>query len=446
MELAVIKEKMKAHQIDSLRIDFPDLYGICRTKLVPARRLEEVLHEGVNFAQATYAMDLANDVAMGTGLGPEIEWRDMTLIPDPATFAVLPHQEGTARFIASAYRDGELHPVDPRNALRAVLKKFEEKNLRPVAATELEFFLFNQGEAGIIGPYNPNLSNVYTANPRVDRLGLLRTLQNAFLDLGLEIIYANHEFFPGQFEINWKYGHALDIADQTFTFKYVCKEIAFQKDLLLTFMARPKTESGGNGFHIHLSLSDPQTRKNIFHDPDSPKWGMSDLMRWFLGGLMTHAKGMSALLAPTINSYKRYVPNAFAPYFIVWGLDNRTVYCRIPGERGPATRIENRAPCASANPYLVYAAAFAAGLDGIEKRIDPGNPIEGDIYGAEPGTYPTVPLFLRDALEELKADRVLCEALGPELVQAFVAVKEHEIERFRKTVTDWEFNEYAFHF
>jgi glutamine synthetase len=169
-------------------------------------------------------------------------------------------------------------------------------------------------------------------------------------------------------------------------------------------------------------------------------------MRWFLGGLMTHAKGMSALLAPTINSYKRYVPNAFAPYFIVWGLDNRTVYCRVPGERGPATRIENRAPCASANPYLVYAAAFAAGLDGIEKRIDPGNPIEGDIYGAEPGTYPTVPLFLRDALEELKADKVLCEALGPELIQAFVAVKEHEIERFRKTVTDWEFNEYAFHF
>lgn len=446
MELAVIKEKMKAHQIDTLRIDFPDLFGICRSKLVPARRLEAVLHEGINFAQAAYALDLANDVAMGTGMGPEIEWRDMTLIPDPATFAVLPHQEGTARFIASAHRDGELHPVDPRNALRAVLKKFEEKKLRPVAATELEFFLFNQGEAGVSGPYNPYLSNVYTANPRVDRLGLLRTLQNAFLDLGLEIIAANHEFFPGQFEINWNYGHALDIADQTFTFKYVCKEIAFQKGLLLTFMARPKTESGGNGFHIHLSLSDPQTRKNIFHDPDSPKWGMSDLMGWFLGGLMAHAKGMSALLAPTINSYKRYVPNAFAPYFIVWGLDNRTVYCRVPNERGPATRIENRAPCASANPYLVYAAAFAAGLDGIEKRIDPGHPIAGDIYGAEPGTYPTVPLFLRDALEELKADKVLCEALGPELVQAFVAVKEHEIERFRKAVTDWEFNEYAFHF
>ncbi|MBI5605455.1 MAG: glutamine synthetase [Deltaproteobacteria bacterium] len=446
MELDEIKEKINVHHIDTLRIDFPDLFGICRSKLVPARRLEEVLHEGINFAQAIYAIDLANDVAMGTGMGPEIEWRDMTLIPDPHTFAVLPHLEGTARFIASAQRDGVPHPVDPRNVLQGILKKYEEKNLRPVAATELEFFVFNLDAAGVGGPYNPNLSNVYTANPRVDRLGLLRKLQNTFLDLGVEIIYSNHEFFPGQFEINWKYAQAMDVADQTFTFKYVCKEIAFQNDLLLTFMSRPKTESGGNGFHIHLSLSDPVSRKNLFHDPESKAWGMSDLMRYFLGGLMAHAKGMSALLAPTINSYKRYVPNAFAPYFIVWGLDNRTVYCRVPGERGPATRIENRAPCASANPYLVYAAAFAAGLDGIENKIDPGQPIEGDIYGAEPGTYPTVPLYLRDALAELKADKTLCTALGPELIQAFVAVKEHELERFRKAVTDWEFNEYSFHF
>ncbi len=445
MTIEEIKGSIKAHHIDTLRIDYPDLYGICRSKLAPARRLEEVLDEGINFAQATYSVDLANDVAMGTGLGPEIEWRDMTLIPDLNTYAVLPHMEGTARFIASAYRDRELHPVDPRNILRKVLKKYEEKNLRPVAASELEFFLFNQNEGAGTEPYNKNLSCVYTTNPRVDPLGFLRKLHHTFLDLGLEILYSNHEFFPGQFEINWKYDHALTVADQTFTFKYVCKEVAFQHNLLLTFMARPKTDSGGNGFHIHLSISDPVSRKNLFHDPESTKWGMSELMRYFLGGLMTHAKGMSALIAPTINSYKRYVPNAFAPYFIVWGMDNRTVYCRIPGERGPATRIENRAPCASANPYLVYAAAFAAGLDGIENKIDPGEPIQGDIYGAEPEKYQTVPLYLQDALEALKADQVLRQALGEEFIQAFVAVKTHECERFRKTVTEWEFNEYSFH-
>ena len=159
---------------------------------------------------------------------------------------------------------------------------------------------------------------------------------------------------------------------------------------------------------------------------------------------MAHAKGMSALLAPTINSYKRHVPDAFVPYYLVWGRDNRTVYCRVPDERGSATRIENRAPCASANPYLVFAAAFAAGLDGIENKIDPGEHAVGDVYRAEPGIYETVPFYLRDALDHLKADKVLCDAMGPELIQAFVALKEDELERFRLHVTDWEFKEYSY--
>ena len=152
---------------------------------------------------------------------------------------------------------------------------------------------------------------------------------------------------------------------------------------------------------------------------------------------------MSALFAPTINSYKRYVPDSFCPYYMVWGLDNRSVYCRVPDERGAATRVENRAPCASANPYLVFAAAFAAGLDGIKNKIEPGDPFIGDVGFAEPGTLDTVPFYLRDSLAELKADKVLCDAIGPELIQAFVALKENELDRFRKHVTDWEFNEYS---
>ena len=194
--------------------------------------------------------------------------------------------------------------------------------------------------------------------------------------------------------------------------------------------------------HIHLSLSDQKTRKNLFDQPEG-QFGMSDLMRHFLGGQMAHARGMSALLAPTINSYKRYVPDSFAPYYLAWGLDNRTVYCRVPEERGSATRVENRGPCADANPYLVFAAAFAAGMDGIENEIDPGEHAVGDIYGVEPGIYEYIPFYLNEALTELKADTVLCDALGPELIRAFVALKEDELARFRKHVTDWEFNEYA---
>jgi len=445
MELKEIEEVVKAKKIDTIRLEFPDLFGICRHKLVPARRLEPLVEEGLNFAQAIYAIDLTNDVAPGTGCGYEIEWKDMTVIPDLNTFAVLPHLDSTARLIGNAFREGRPIPVDPRNALQKVLKRYEEKNLRAVCASELEFFLFHPhpGEKGPGELYNPNLACVYQCNPILDSLGLARKLQKIFLQLGLEIIYLNHEFFPSQFEVNWKYAPALLMADQTFTFKYVCKEVAAQNNLHLTFMGRPTTTSGGSGYHIHLSLSDPETRKNLFDDPKGQD-GISDLMRHFIAGQMAHAKGMSALLAPTINSYKRYIPDSFAPYYLAWGLDNRTVYCRVPSERGPSTRVENRAPCASANPYLVFAAAFAAGLDGIENKLDPGDYAVGDIYGAAPGTYDTMPFYLFSALEDLQRDKVMCDALGPELIQAFTALKQHELALWRKHVSDWEFNTYSF--
>jgi glutamine synthetase len=445
MDVKEIKEKIKAANVDSLRIDFPDLHGICRSKLVPAGRLEEVLEEGCNHVNATYAVDFANDVAMGTGVGDEIQWRDMNIRPDPSTFAVLPHLEGTARFIGDAYGpDGSRLPMDPRYVLQQIIQRYEDQNLKPMAASELEFFLFNQGGEADGEVYNANPSCVYQVNPIIDPKGILRALQNTFIQLGLDIIYINHEFFPGQFEVNWRYDQALKMADQTFTFKYVCKEVAAMHDLLLTFMGRPKTDNGGSGYHIHASLFDPGSGKNLFEDTSAEN-GVSEQLRYFLGGQMAHAKGMSAIMAPTINSYRRFVLGAFCPFYLAWGWDNRTVYCRVPAERGSATRVENRGPCASANPYLAMAAVLAAGLDGIENKIDPGQPAPDDIYGSEPGTYETVTFWLQDALEDFKADEVLGDALGAELVKAFVALKEHEIERFRTSVTDWEFNEYAYH-
>jgi glutamine synthetase len=445
MDVKEIQEQIKAADIDSLRIDFPDLHGICRSKLVPANRLEEVLEEGCNHVTATYSVDLANDVAMGSGLCDEIQWRDMTIKPDPDTFTVLPYQEGTARFIGNAFgHDGQPLGVDPRYVLQRIIKRYHDLNLDPMVATELEFFLFNQGGEADGEVYNPNPSSVYQVNPVIDPKGMLRQFQNLFLRLGLDIIYINHEFFPGQFEVNWKYDRALKMADQSFTFKYVCKEVAAQNDLLLTFMGCPKTDNGGSGYHLHASMNDPKSGKNLFDDPAAPE-GVSDLLRYFLGGQMAHAKGMSAIMAPTINSYRRFVLGNFCPFYLAWGWDNRTVYCRVPAERGPATRVENRAPCASANPYLAIAAMLAAGLDGIENKIDPGEPAPEDVYGAEPGSLETVTFWMQDALEDFKADTVLCDALGPELVQAYLALKEHELERFRTSVTDWEFNEYAYH-
>lgn len=445
MDVKEIQEQIKAADIDSLRIDFPDLHGICRSKLVPASRLEAVLEEGCNHVTATYSVDLANDVAMGSGLCDEIQWRDMTIKPDPDTFAVLPYLDGTARFIGNAFgHDGQPLGVDPRYVLQRIIQQYQDLNLDPIVASELEFFLFNQGGEADGEVYNASPSCVYQVNPLVDPKGMLRQFQNLFIQLGLDIIYINHEFFPGQFEVNWKHDRALKMADQSFTFKYVCKEVAAQNDLLLTFMGRPKTDNGGSGYHLHASLNDPESNQNLFDDPAAAD-GVSDTLRYFLGGQMAHARGMAAIMSPTINSYRRFVLGNFCPFYLAWGWDNRTVYCRVPAERGPATRVENRAPCATANPYLAIATMLAAGLDGIKNKIDPGEPAPEDVYGAEPGSLETVTFWLQNALEDFKADTVLCDALGPELVQAYVALKEHEVERFRTSVTDWEWNEYAYH-
>jgi glutamine synthetase len=367
----------------------------------------------------------------------------MTIVPDLETFTIVPYQEGTARFIGDIYVHGEPFPYSPRWLLKRVIGLYQERGLEPIAASELEFFAFRK-DGGNFNYYCDKPSNVYTTGPRVDPVDLLRNLQNALLQMGMDVLYCNHEFFQGQFEINWRHTNVLKMADQTFTFKTVCKEMAFLHDLYLTFMGRPKDEMGGSGYHTHYSLNDANTGKNAFHDP-AGKEGMSDLMRYFIGGQMAHAKGMTLFFAPTINSYKRYVLNSFAPYYLAWGLDNRTTYIRIPRERGMATRVENRAACASANPYLVLAVGLIAGLDGIENRIEAGDYYVGDIYAEEPGKFETVPLYMRDAIEELERDKVLREAVGQEIIQNILAIKRHEEERFRTYVTDWEFKEYFYH-
>jgi len=443
MDKKEILEKMKAADIDTLRIDFSDMHGIRRGKIVPARRLEEVLEEGINCAKPTFSLDLAYNIPPGTGTADEVNYEDMTIIPDSDTFTIIPYQKNTARFIGDIYADGKPFPYSPRGLLKRVVKLYEDKGLIPITATELEFFVFKKdGES--LEYYCDKASNVYTTGPRVDPADLIRNLQNVLLEMGIDVLYSNHEFFQGQYEINLRHTDALTVADQSFTFKDVCKDFAFINNLLLTFMARPKNEMGGSGYHVHFSINDAKTGQNIFDDPDG-KEGMSDIMRYFIGGQMAHAKGMTPFFAPTINSYKRLVLNAFAPYYLAWGLDNRTTYIRVPKERGKATRVENRAASACANPYLVMAVGLIAGLDGIERKIDPGDYYVGDIYTEEPGKFETVPLYLHKAVEELQGDKVLCDAIGPEIIQNFTTIKLNEVERFRTHVTEWEFNEYSYH-
>jgi len=444
MEKKEVLETIKSQGIKTIRVDFCDLYGVNRGKGVPAERFVHVIDDGIHCALPTFALDLGGNVATGTGTAEEVAFADMQAIPDLSTFRVIPWEENTARVIADLYFEGKPLAVSPREVLKKVVNDYNKKGLRPIVGSELEFYLFEKVN-GNWEYYADKTSMVYTMNPMVDKLNIIGKVKEAMAQMGYSVIYFNHEFFPSQYEINIIHGDAMEVADITFTFKQVVKEIAFQHGLLATFMGKPRNDGGGNGYHLHMSLYDKSKKKNLCEDPKR-KNGLSQLALHFIAGQLKQARGMSAILASNVNAYKRYVPYSFAAYYIVWGLDNRTTYIRIPPERGHGTRVENRAPDGSANPYLAFAVALAAGLDGINQKLDPGEPFIGDAYAIEgPNQYQLVPLSFGEALEELKRSEFVQSALGEPFLKDFVAVKEMELNRFRDYVTDWEFNEYSFY-
>jgi glutamine synthetase len=314
----------------------------------------------------------------------------------------------------------------------------ERRGHRAVAGHELEFFLLRQGADGDYEQYAKQPGLVYTLSPSVDTEGVLREMEDSVRAMGLPYVGSNQEYFGSQWEINLRYDDALKAADDAHLFKLAVKEIASKHGLVATFMGKPVQELGTSGYHLHLSLWD-ESGANAFDDPDAPN-GLSEVCRRFIAGQLEHARGMTAIMAPTINAYKRFLAMAFAPWNVTWGDDNRTVYARIPRERGKATRVENRAGDGTANAYLASAAALFAGIDGIDRELDPGEPVTGVSYELE--DKPLMPFSLAEALDALEADDYFKEALGEQFVKAFVAMKRSEVNRFQSAVTDWELREY----
>lgn len=442
--LDAIVKRIESEKIQFVKVEFPDLYGVPRAKGIPARHFIHAAEHGIQFAFPTFALDLAGNPASGTGTAEEIGYADMTAMPDLNTFNVLPWEPNTAAVIADLYYQGEPIALSPRNILKRIVAEYEKRKLVPILGSELEFYLF-KNDGGAWRTYSDKPSMVYTWNTTVDPMGITRQICDAAEAMSLRALAVGHEFFPGQFEINLDHGEAVETADRTFFYKQAVKEIAWQNGLMATFMAKPRSDLGGSGYHLHASLADPKTKANLFYDPNG-RDELSDLARHFIAGQLEHARGLTAVFAPTVNSYKRYVLNAFAPYYVVWGHDNRTCYLRVPPERKGGTRAENRAADGVANPYLIFAASLAAGLDGIDRKLDPGAAYEGDAYaGCDPTATPMVPQHLHEAVAALEEDTVLRQWLGEPFVKAFSAVKRLEEARFRAHVTDWEFNEYSFH-
>ena len=441
---------LDATGLRAVRLLYTDLHGVARGKDIPLRHFPGMAGEGVTFCGAVMGTDLRHTPVVGGEEG----YVDLAVRPDLATLRVVPWQPEVAWCLGEAWTlDGEAHwPVCPRNLLRRAVEAYTERGLAPIVAPELEFFLVERDPAapGGLRRYVDELSRVYTVGAVSDPREVVLRMLLWCDELGLEAFAANHEYMNSQYEINLKHSGALDAADRAFMLKAAVKEIAVREGLLATFMGRPFTDQGGSGFHVHLSLSDSDGR-NAFASDDA---ALSPLGLRFVAGVLEHAQGLQALLGPTINAYKRILPDSLAPTHANWGHDNRTAFCRVPNERGSRTRVEVRTGDGSACPHLITAALLLAGLDGIERELDPPEPVVGDAYrmdDAHAGTK--LPAELGPALDALEADAWLVAELGEELVSTFVAMKRFEVERFEKAVgtfdpeviTEWEVREYAAH-
>jgi glutamine synthetase len=442
---------LRGQGVRAVRLLYTDLHGVARGKDIPIGHFVELFEEGVAFCAVVMGTDLRHTPVVGGEEG----YVDFAIRPDLETLRVVPWQPEVAWCLGEAWHlDGSDHwPVCPRALLKRVVERYAQRGLLPIVGPELEYFLCERtGEthAGL-RRYVDEFSRVYTvgaiSDPRQITLRMLLWCD----ELGLKAFAANHEYMNSQYEINIKHSAAVDAADRAFMLKTAVKETAAIEGLVATFMGRPFADQGGSGFHVHLSLSDAEGR-NAF--ADAGPGGLSELASQFVAGLIEHAHGLQALLGPTVNAYKRILPDSLAPTHANWGHDNRTAFVRVPNERGPRSRIEVRTADGAACPHLIVAALLVAGLDGIERGLMPPDPVVGDAYrldDAHAGTR--LPADLATALDALEADTVLVEALGSRLVETFMAMKRFEVERFTQevgaldleVVTEWELEEYAAH-
>ncbi len=440
-DLSTIVERLRADFVDVVRVSYPDLLGVDRGRDVLVEEFAAAVGHGLAFCRAVYHTSPMGDVVPVQG-GLEAGLPDILIRPDLATLSPLPWEPNAVWCLGDATTpDGQPAPESPRAVVRRVADQLANLGFSLICGPELEFFVCQQDAGGSWRRYANDLGNVYVVGRKGDPQGLLLRMLRQLRDAGLQVTAANHEFSPGQFEINLGHSEMTDAADRSFRLKSAVQEIARQQDLLATFMAKPFNDEGGSGFHVHASLND-DAGANVFGDPDAPD-GISATGRHAIGGVLRHASAMSALLNPTINSFKRFGPDTLAPWLIDWGLDNRSAMVRIPPERGPAARMEVRLGDASSNPYLGIAAVGAAVFLGIRDKIEPQPKLEG--YGYDPASADVLPVRLADALDALEADTELGDVVGRYFVDSFLTYKRNEIERFERFVTDWEFREYSYH-
>jgi glutamine synthetase len=436
-------EAARAAGIRFIQLQFTDIIGQVKAVTIPIHRLEDSVSHGTWF-----------DGSSIEGF-TRIAESDQYLLPDMDTFAELPWQpgrgpRGTARVICDVYTPrGEPFPGDPRFILRRQVERAKKLGYIVNTGPELEFFLFRRNEAGEIAPLPHDEAGYFDFSTDLAQ-EVRQDMVDALEAFGIKVEAAHHEVAEGQHEIDFEYADALRTADNAITFKFTLKAIAQQHGLYATFMPKPIHGINGSGMHTHQSLFSIAEGRNAFADPTAP-YGLSDLAKSYMAGILAHARGMIAVLAPLVNSYKRLVPGYEAPTYITWGRTNRSALIRVPmispGKSIEGTRAEVRCPDPSSNTYLAFAAMIAAGLDGVEKGLTLSEPVEESLFEmtAERVTEKGIrelPGTLGEAIDELERDPVICEALGDHVLSHYVAAKRAEWDEYRTQVTQWELKRY----
>ena len=430
-------ELMNEKGIKFVRLQFVDIHGIPKSISVPFgsdEELEDMFNDGILFDGSSIEGFV------------EIEDSDLVMKPDPKTVSLLPwrpEESGVCRFICDIYTtDDKPFEGDPRGILKRSLQKISEKGYSYNIGPEPEFFIIDRDEEGHYIPHDEG--TYFDVEPTDKGPNFRRKLVVDLEELGFEVEASHHEVAPGQNEIAFKFDDALKTADAVITFKQAIKAIVDNMGYMVTFMPKPFFGVNGSGMHCHQSLF--KGNKNLFSDENNEN-GLSQEALYFMGGLLKHSPALSAIVAPIVNSYKRLVPGYEAPVYISYGLKNRSTLIRIPAARGKGTRIEYRSPDPSCNPYLAFAAMLEAGLDGINNKIDPGEPAEFNIYELsieelEQRNIKILPTSLWEAYHAFEENDVIKNGLGSHFSEKFLASKYAEWDEYRIQVFGYEKKKY----
>jgi len=430
-----VLRKARELKIKFIRLIFTDILGIPKNVEIPIQQLEKALDNKIMFDGSSIQGFV------------RIEESDMYLQPDYDTFTVNPWEEEmeVGRITCDVYNpDGTPFEGCPRINLKRALKEIKEMGFSANFGPEIEFFLFYRDQNGKATTRTQDQAGYFDLLPIDLGEEARRDIVISLEKLGFEVEAAHHEVAPGQHEIDFRYCDPLTAADRIMTLKLAAKTIALKHNLHVTFMPKPIFGLPGSGMHTHISLF--RNGENAFYAPEE-KYQLSKEALYFIGGLLKHARGFTAITNPLVNSYKRLITGYEAPVYLAWSSRNRSPLVRIPSIRKEGTRAELRSPDPSCNPYLAFAVILKAGLDGLKKKIDPGEPINKNIYqlteqerkglGIE-----SLPVNLKEALEELEKDEVIQSALTPHILKNYIKAKKEEWDTYSIQVHQWELDRY----